>query len=63
LVEELRENDRNRQNELEIAGWRMLRFNSRALKDEPARVAGQVARMLDTLASPDAWRSAAPQPR
>ena len=57
------ENDRDRPNEVEIAGWRMLRFTSRALKDEPAHVAGQVARMLDTLASPDAWRSAAPQPR
>jgi len=42
------ENDRDRQNELEIAGWRVLRFTSPALKHEPARVAGQVARMLDT---------------
>jgi len=42
------EHDRDRQNELEIAGWRVLRFTSRALKHEPARVAGQVARMLDT---------------
>ena len=41
------EYDRDRQNELEIAGWRVLRFTSRALRDEPARVAGQVARMLD----------------
>ena len=40
--------DRDRQNELEIAGWRVLRFTSRALKHEPARVSGQVARMLDT---------------
>ncbi len=42
------EYDRDRQNELEIAGWRVLRFTSRALKHEPARVAGQVARMLNT---------------
>jgi hypothetical protein len=42
------EHDRDRQNELEIAGWRVLRFTSRALKHEAARVAGQVARMLNT---------------
>ncbi len=40
------EHDRDRQNELEIAGWRVLRFTSHALKGEPARVAGQVKRML-----------------
>ena len=45
---EVFEHDRDRQNELEIAGWRVLRFTSRALKHEPARVAGQVARMLNT---------------
>jgi len=40
------EHDRDRQNELEIAGWRVLRFTSRALRSEPDRVAGQVRRML-----------------
>ncbi len=40
------EHDRQRQNELEIAGWRVLRFTSHALHDEPTRVANQVERML-----------------
>ncbi len=40
------EHDRHRQNELEIAGWRVLRFTSRALRREPDRVAAQVERML-----------------
>ncbi len=46
------EHDRHRQNELEIAGWRVLRFTSHALRQQPARVAGQVRRML--LAHPSA---------
>jgi very-short-patch-repair endonuclease len=39
------EHDRHRQNELEIAGWRFLRFTKPALEGEPCRVADQVARM------------------
>ncbi|MGI8595309.1 MAG: hypothetical protein ACR2ML_13285 [Solirubrobacteraceae bacterium] len=37
---------------LESAGWRVLRFTSRALRHQPARVADQVARMLYTAARP-----------
>jgi len=40
------EHDRTRQNELEIAGWRVMRFTSRSLRREPGRVADQVRRML-----------------
>jgi Protein of unknown function (DUF559) len=40
------EHDRHRQNEIEIAGWRFLRFTKPALTDRAARVADQVARML-----------------
>jgi very-short-patch-repair endonuclease len=40
------EHDRHRQNELEIAGWRVLRFTSHALRQEPTRVANQVKRIL-----------------
>jgi very-short-patch-repair endonuclease len=47
------EYDRDRQNELEIAGWRVLRFTSRALAGEPERVASQVARMLTLRARSD----------
>jgi very-short-patch-repair endonuclease len=43
---EIFESDRHRQNELEIAGWRVLRFTKGALEHEPLRVASQVARML-----------------
>jgi hypothetical protein len=40
------ENDRRRQNELEILGWAVLRFTRRALRDRPDRVADQVRRLL-----------------
>jgi len=46
------EHDRHRQNELEIAGWRVLRFTSHALRHHPDRVADQVTRMLQTATSP-----------
>jgi len=40
------EHDRHRQNEIEIAGWRFLRFTKPALTGRAATSAGQVARML-----------------
>jgi hypothetical protein len=40
------ENDRRRQNELEILGWAVLRFTRHALRDRPDRVADQVRRLL-----------------
>jgi very-short-patch-repair endonuclease len=40
------ENDRRRQNELEILGWAVLRFTRRALRDRPDHVADQVRRLL-----------------
>ncbi len=45
------ENDRHRQNDLEILGWAVLRFTRRALRDHPDRVADQVRRMLRARAS------------
>ncbi|HKA04028.1 MAG TPA: type IV toxin-antitoxin system AbiEi family antitoxin domain-containing protein [Acidimicrobiales bacterium] len=40
------EHDRERQNELEILGWHVLRFTERQVRDRPQYVAGQVGRML-----------------
>src|SRR5262249_42295974 len=40
------EHDRDRQNEVEILGWHVLRFTQRQVRDRPRRVAGQVRRML-----------------
>jgi Protein of unknown function (DUF559) len=40
------ENDRDRSNELHIAGWRVLRFTSRSVRQHPARVVSQVKRLL-----------------
>jgi hypothetical protein len=40
------EHDRERQNELEILGWHVLRFTLRQVRDRPRHVAGQVRRML-----------------
>jgi hypothetical protein len=40
------ENDRYRQNELEVLGWHVLRFTHRMLTRTPGIVAGTVARML-----------------
>jgi very-short-patch-repair endonuclease len=40
------EDDRQRQNELEILGWAVLRFTRHALRDRPDRVADQVRRLL-----------------
>jgi hypothetical protein len=42
------EHDRDRQNELEIRGWHVLRFTGRAVLTRPGRVVDQVARMLAT---------------
>ena len=50
------EHDRVRQNELEIAGWRVLRFTSHALRHEPERVAGQVRRTLAAGAAAEVTR-------
>lgn len=44
---EVFENDRRRQNELEILGWRVLRFAATQLDREPDVVADQVRRMLN----------------
>ncbi len=41
------ERDRERQNELELRGWRVLRFTATMLRREPARVAQRVRAMLD----------------
>jgi len=46
------EHDRHRHNELEIAGWRVLRFTSHALHQHPDRVADQVTRMLANTPTP-----------
>lgn len=43
---EIFEHDRRRQNELEILGWRVLRFAATQLDREPDLVADQVRRML-----------------
>jgi hypothetical protein len=40
------EYDRDRQNEVEILGWHVLRFSARRLRDRPRHVGDQVARML-----------------
>jgi hypothetical protein len=45
------EDDRDRQNEVEILGWHVLRFTARQVRDRPAHVAGQVGRMLKTRGS------------
>jgi hypothetical protein len=46
------ENDRRRQNDLEILGWAVLRFTRSALRDRPGRVADQVHRMLRARTAP-----------
>jgi very-short-patch-repair endonuclease len=48
------EHDRERQNELEILGWHVLRFTGRQVLNRPSQVAGQVARMLIARAGPAA---------
>jgi hypothetical protein len=48
------ERDRERQNEVEILGWHVMRFTARQVRDRPGLVADQVARMLDARA---AWGS------
>lgn len=40
------EGDRDRQNELLIAGWQILQFTSRSVRQTPARVVSQVRRLL-----------------
>ena len=40
------EHDRVRQNALELAGWRVLRYTAERLKRHPDRVADEVSRML-----------------
>ena len=40
------EADRQRRNELEIAGWRVLNFTERMVRCRPALVVGQVTRAL-----------------
>ena len=45
------ENDRRRQNELEILGWAVLRFTRGALRDRAGRVADQVRRLLRARAA------------
>jgi Protein of unknown function (DUF559) len=40
------EHDRDRQNELEILGWHVLRFSGRTVQARPRRIVDQVARML-----------------
>jgi hypothetical protein len=45
------ERDRERQNEVEILGWHVMRFTARQVRDRPGLVAGQVARMLEARAA------------
>jgi hypothetical protein len=40
------EGDRDRLNELEIAGWKVLQFTSRMVRNHPRRVVSQVRRLL-----------------
>jgi hypothetical protein len=40
------EHDRDRQNEVEILGWHVVRFTARMVRDRPRHVAGQVRRIL-----------------
>jgi hypothetical protein len=55
------EHDRERQNEVEILGWHVLRFTQRQVRDRPRQVAGQVRRMLGSRGIRDGeWTPAVP---
>jgi hypothetical protein len=45
------EGDRDRRNELVIAGWQILQFTSRAVRRNPARVVSQIQRFLTTTSA------------
>ena len=57
--QEVFENERHRQNDLEILGWAVLRFTRRGLRDHPDRVADQVRRILRALERRNPGNSAA----